>query len=561
MKRNGMRTSILTLLLAFLSIITRTAEAGERNPFSRFSPKWDAPMFKKAKPSYDRDISKTDLELTHMVNLLRMDPVLFCHTVLLPRAVKTGKRRQAEAFLMRCRRAGRLDPLEITVYHRYTAKRLLDSLRRDGQDLCAGGGQPMDDSASARFAWRRTVSGKPLDILMELILDTHACSIAAAEAILARGMTVGILVRRDGDKGYETGLVVYAMTKTMAKNANRPSICDDITMEERRILEFTEDTTDAIMKAVRAEYPMPENIEARLVDYQTFRRIDDSLRKKNVSHVSDSHYYDHEMGDRDLKPLEDDPGSDKGFPGNPRSSSGYTSCNGHPEKSLYVYAINRNRSICHGIFEFEYHVVQVIASTFKYHPDSIGRIEAYKLDFTETDEYAESVEGDDAKTLAAALTSPFDSELQKVRAIHHWLDMKVEYDWDGLEDGTVSDEVDDVLKRKKAICKGYAETFKRLCELAGIRCRSVRGYVMGSSEVNHRWNTVNIDGKWYLVDVTLGSLFFLTPPDRFLRTHLPEDDSYTLLPDYVGRIKWSEAYEKREKENEESLKKLSPSKR
>jgi transglutaminase/protease-like cytokinesis protein 3 len=85
--------------------------------------------------------------------------------------------------------------------------------------------------------------------------------------------------------------------------------------------------------------------------------------------------------------------------------------------------------------------------------------------------------------------------------------------------------------------------------------------VMGSSEVNHRWNTVNIDGKWYLVDVTLGSLFFLMPPERFLKTHLPEDDSYTLLPDYVGRIKWSEAYEKREKEKEESLKELSPSKR
>lgn len=549
-----MRPTTIALLLTLKLTLPCTVEAADTNPFSRYSPKWDAAAYRKAKPKYSRDITKTDRELTHMVNMMRIDPVLFGQTVLLPHARRSGRTRQAELFLQRCGRPGRMKPLEITVYHRFTAKRLLDSLRRSGPDLCRGGGYPLNDSASARFAWRRSGSGNPIDILMDLILDAHACSIGAAEALLADARTVGILVRGNRESGFETGIVVDAMDTKTAMEAKRPSICDDFTMEEQRIIEFSTDTTDAVLKALGKKNPLPEGVEARLVDYKTYRRIRDSLIDNCVSYHAYSDYYDHEMGDKDLKPLERDPSSDPRFPGGPRSSGGDKSCIGHPEKSMYVYSMRRNTSVCSGVFEFEHHYLSVTAPQFIYHPDSIGRVDPDPIDLMQADLHADTIVGSEAETLAAALTHPFQSELQKVRAIHTWLASKVDYDEEGLKDGTVSDDVDEVLRRKKAICKGYAETFKRLCELAGIRCRSVRGYVEGSFEVNHRWNTVNIDGKWYLVDVTWGSWFFLMPPESFLEEHLPEDDSYTLLPKYVGWVAWNEAFEKRKKEREEGEK-------
>ena len=538
-----MRTSIFTLLLALLSITTRTAEAGGRNPFSRFSPKWDAPMFKKAKPSYDRDISKTDLELTHMVNLLRMDPVLFCNTVLIPRAVKTGKRRQTEVFLMRCRRAGRLDPLEITVYHRYTAKRLLDSLRRDGEGLCAGGGQPLDDSASARFAWRRTVSGKPLDILMELILDTHACSIAAAEALLDQGLTGGILVRRKGETGFETGLVVDAMTMTMAKNANRPSICDDITMEERRILEFTEDTTDAIMGLVRRRYEESMEEHARLVDDKELKCIIDSLEGNRVSYRTMDFYFENEFDEKEFGLFQRDPAAYPGFPGGPRSWSGAIGSWDHPEKSLYSYSIGRREKPCSGFFEVVYRFVEAVAPSFTYHPDSVGYINAGSEDFRFLDLMVELVKSDDAETLAAELASLDERGIQKVRAVFIWLHMNVKLEDEVPATERRDDRVEQVLKTRKSDASGMSLAFKRLCELAGFRCRMVSGFSKGSFDVNHHWNMVEIDGKWHLVDVAWGQRYFLMDPAMFVMEHLPKDPSLTLLPYHVKRFEWGDAYE------------------
>ena len=58
----------------------------------------------------------------------------------------------------------------------------------------------------------------------------------------------------------------------------------------------------------------------------------------------------------------------------------------------------------------------------------------------------------------------------------------------------------EVLSSGKAKCVGYAETFKLLCEFAGIPCYNVRGY---GDSTPHRWNIVQLeDGEWYEVDCT-----------------------------------------------------------
>ena len=62
-------------------------------------------------------------------------------------------------------------------------------------------------------------------------------------------------------------------------------------------------------------------------------------------------------------------------------------------------------------------------------------------------------------------------------------------------------------KTKYPVCEGYAEAFKLLCDAAGIKC--ICGEANGQKIVNgvaktaaHKWNLVNIDGKWYYYDAT-----------------------------------------------------------
>ncbi|MCC8139440.1 MAG: DUF5722 domain-containing protein [Lachnospiraceae bacterium] len=58
---------------------------------------------------------------------------------------------------------------------------------------------------------------------------------------------------------------------------------------------------------------------------------------------------------------------------------------------------------------------------------------------------------------------------------------------------------------KSVVCDGYSKAFKVLCDEMGIDCVLVTGYGVTSADYDmgsHAWNYVQMDGKWYLVDVT-----------------------------------------------------------
>ncbi|MBE5958591.1 MAG: hypothetical protein E7254_07010 [Lachnospiraceae bacterium] len=55
----------------------------------------------------------------------------------------------------------------------------------------------------------------------------------------------------------------------------------------------------------------------------------------------------------------------------------------------------------------------------------------------------------------------------------------------------------DVIVLGKSLCSGYAATYKDLMERAGVECE-----IIWSKSVNHEWNLVKIDGKYYHVDTT-----------------------------------------------------------
>ncbi len=56
------------------------------------------------------------------------------------------------------------------------------------------------------------------------------------------------------------------------------------------------------------------------------------------------------------------------------------------------------------------------------------------------------------------------------------------------------------LVEKMAVCDGYSQAFKLICNKLGIDCVTVSGYVDGDGA--HAWNAIKLDGKWSFVDVT-----------------------------------------------------------
>ncbi len=60
------------------------------------------------------------------------------------------------------------------------------------------------------------------------------------------------------------------------------------------------------------------------------------------------------------------------------------------------------------------------------------------------------------------------------------------------------------LVNRQAVCEGYAEAFKLLCDKNGIDCILVTGNAVTSGKAEaHMWNYVRMDdGEWYAVDTT-----------------------------------------------------------
>jgi hypothetical protein len=153
------------------------------------------------------------------------------------------------------------------------------------------------------------------------------------------------------------------------------------------------------------------------------------------------------------------------------------------------------------------------------------------------------------------LTAEVEDPFLKTKLIHDWVADNIRYDIEGyfspgVRKGTGSD---DVLRNGSSVCAGYASVFDRMSKLAGIHSVTVSGYARGfgfdpwqkedTSDSNHAWNAVEIEGEYYLVDTTWDSggvrgsswgknysthLLFPTP-DAFVHTHFPSKQGWQLL--------------------------------
>lgn len=139
------------------------------------------------------------------------------------------------------------------------------------------------------------------------------------------------------------------------------------------------------------------------------------------------------------------------------------------------------------------------------------------------------------------------SEYEKIKFIHDYLVIHVDYDYENLANDTLPDEAftaQGALQNHSAVCEGYARAVSLLCEKAGIEELLVFGEADdGTGRQSHAWNQVQIDGQWYNLDVTWddplvnGEVvtdgtnliydYFLVPDKSLAGTHSPDADAVT----------------------------------
>ena len=177
-----------------------------------------------------------------------------------------------------------------------------------------------------------------------------------------------------------------------------------------------------------------------------------------------------------------------------------------------------------------------------------------------------------AKSLAVKIENDFTNNGDKIRAAFIWLTHNIRYDLEEYFNPKtksfrfkyknetdkqqklqqIKDQVvDEMFRSRKSVCEGYAQSFKKICDLLNIEAVVIKGYARNSTgEIgsipeasNHAWNAVKVNNKWKLIDATWAAgyainnqwkkhyteYYYFPKPKELLRTHYPENNSWQLL--------------------------------
>ena len=92
------------------------------------------------------------------------------------------------------------------------------------------------------------------------------------------------------------------------------------------------------------------------------------------------------------------------------------------------------------------------------------------------------------------------SDSEKVKYFHDSIVQRCDYD----KNSSSRYSAYGCLVEGKAVCEGYSKAMSMLCSKAGIPCINVIGTATDDYDEtqSHMWNMVEIDNKWYHIDVT-----------------------------------------------------------
>ena len=95
------------------------------------------------------------------------------------------------------------------------------------------------------------------------------------------------------------------------------------------------------------------------------------------------------------------------------------------------------------------------------------------------------------------------SQLEQVAYVYKWMLTYCNYN----TNSAYNQNIDSVFVRRHSVCTGYAKAAQYLFKLLGIESRLVFGRLNNDNEGGrHCWNIVNIEGRYYHLDICLGDL-------------------------------------------------------
>lgn len=176
----------------------------------------------------------------------------------------------------------------------------------------------------------------------------------------------------------------------------------------------------------------------------------------------------------------------------------------------------------------------------------------------------------DLRSLSQKLTVNLSTEEEKFRSIYKWVCSNIATDIELVDlhrvkrkelSGKALDKwnqeintrmVNLLADERKTLCTGYAWLVRGLSKHSGIRCEIINGYgrrmgsnVGGTGFLNHSWNAVLLNNKWYVCDPAWSAGFvdgptgtfkfqfedayFLADPEVFIRNHYPVDTTWSFV--------------------------------
>lgn len=186
-------------------------------------------------------------------------------------------------------------------------------------------------------------------------------------------------------------------------------------------------------------------------------------------------------------------------------------------------------------------------------PGDPGIIKA-QINFNGIDSDVSTVPAESAVSpaaLAEYILAASYNEPDRAYFIYRWIRNNIQPDLELAQQSHIdpaTQSPESVFRTRKAVCTGYASTFRHMATLVNLNANEINGYgVMFSytpgtayNKYRHVWNSVEINGAWYLVELSWSasqsldgssdpSFFFLTNPSDFVYRHLPYDSKWQLL--------------------------------
>ena len=155
-------------------------------------------------------------------------------------------------------------------------------------------------------------------------------------------------------------------------------------------------------------------------------------------------------------------------------------------------------------------------------------------------------------------------ELDKYAVFFYYLCKKIKYDIKKVN--KEEKDLEKIFKSGLANSLQFSKLFEYMCKKHLLRVKHITGFCKSkelphfkvgtnSNKINHHWNAIYINSKWYFCDLTFGSggikprgefkkdffnpFYFLTPPDTLIETHRPIDDLWQLSTKIISANQFS----------------------